>query len=488
METKTCDTCHETKDLATCFKKEVGCYRKTCKPCMNLVIAERRKKKSEEKKAAEKEEKEKHMALLKEQGRPVRTCDACLIEKDLEEGFHIDNGAHRRTCKDCFNAKRRETRPNTEHYKKELEHYHEHKEEIQAKAKEAKELKKAMELEKKAHKEMEELLQDPSTRVCKGCGVEKDLATAFKKVGDKWFSQTCRACKSKITIPESQEYLDLKEKEKQAKEDAYAALLTKWSSGEELSAKEKRKIRYESYYKDIQSARSKLPESRKKRNEMLRKRKEEDPVFRIRLNLGARVHDVLHNKTEVTNALLGCSNGHVKFWLAFQFKPGMSWENYGTEWHIDHVIPIKYFDIMNSPNERFACFNWTNLRPLSKKENISKGSKILLSDINEHLQTTFTFLSIYPEYQTKYENVWWPRLKLGYGYNFKDENELKQFIQNGQSASKHLQDMQTESFNEILKAPIETPTDEVEEEEELLEMLKDDLDNEISHDEGSTTR
>ena len=53
----------------------------------------------------------------------------------------------------------------------------------------------------------------------------------------------------------------------------------------------------------------------------------------------------------------------------------MSLENYGSVWHIDHVIPCASFNFLNE-KEMKKCFNWINLRPMYASENISKGNKI----------------------------------------------------------------------------------------------------------------
>jgi hypothetical protein len=65
----------------------------------------------------------------------------------------------------------------------------------------------------------------------------------------------------------------------------------------------------------------------------------------------------------------------LKQHLEKQFKPGMSWDNYG-KWHIDHIKPICSFNY-KSPNDITfqQCWNLNNLQPLWAKENISKGGK-----------------------------------------------------------------------------------------------------------------
>jgi hypothetical protein len=61
--------------------------------------------------------------------------------------------------------------------------------------------------------------------------------------------------------------------------------------------------------------------------------------------------------------------------LARQFAPGMSWDNYG-EWHIDHIVPLKAFDIGALGDEQFRrAWALSNLRPLWGVENVRKSAK-----------------------------------------------------------------------------------------------------------------
>jgi len=59
------------------------------------------------------------------------------------------------------------------------------------------------------------------------------------------------------------------------------------------------------------------------------------------------------------------------------FLPGMTWNNYGTAWHVDHIIPVRAFNFNSVHDEDFKrCYALSNLRPLWAMENIKKGGKL----------------------------------------------------------------------------------------------------------------
>lgn len=105
-------------------------------------------------------------------------------------------------------------------------------------------------------------------------------------------------------------------------------------------------------------------------------RRKKDPRFRAVLNLRRRVLLALSGlcKSQRTLALIGCTVEEWGSHLESQFKPGMTWENYGLVWHIDHIRPCASFDL-SDPVQQSACFNWSNTQPLFALENLKKGAK-----------------------------------------------------------------------------------------------------------------
>lgn len=90
-----------------------------------------------------------------------------------------------------------------------------------------------------------------------------------------------------------------------------------------------------------------------------------------------RINRVLkgNRKSDKTFNLVGCSPLELKVWIEKQFRAGMSWQNRGKIWHIDHKRPCASFDL-SDPAQQRACFHFTNLQPLLAQENLAKGSKV----------------------------------------------------------------------------------------------------------------
>lgn len=92
--------------------------------------------------------------------------------------------------------------------------------------------------------------------------------------------------------------------------------------------------------------------------------------LRNRLNLALRGRI----KSGRTFELLGCTLPEFRAHLEEQFRPGMTWENHGPVWHLDHIRPCASFDLAD-PEQQRACCHFSNLQPLFKEENLKKGAK-----------------------------------------------------------------------------------------------------------------
>ncbi len=104
-----------------------------------------------------------------------------------------------------------------------------------------------------------------------------------------------------------------------------------------------------------------------------------DALFRLKTLLRCRLRDAVTRPSKTKPfracALVGCSLSVLRSFLEAGFKKGMTWENHGRVWHIDHIIPINKFDLSKA-SEVKLCFHFSNLQPLLVADNLTKGDKI----------------------------------------------------------------------------------------------------------------
>lgn len=113
-----------------------------------------------------------------------------------------------------------------------------------------------------------------------------------------------------------------------------------------------------------------------KRRDLARRRV--DPVYKLRRNCSTMVWQVLQGRKGGLSILkfLPYSMDQLKNHLEAQFDSNMSWENYGSYWHIDHIIPQSKLPYISMQDENFLkCWSLSNLRPLEAFENIRKSNK-----------------------------------------------------------------------------------------------------------------
>jgi hypothetical protein len=120
--------------------------------------------------------------------------------------------------------------------------------------------------------------------------------------------------------------------------------------------------------KDIQAARERDREYQKKRRK--------DPSYRMMCSVSSRIrHGIRNGKGSIR--YLPYSVEELVSHMERQFSKGMSWDNYGSFWHIDHITPVSAFKIKERGCPEFnACWALSNLRPLLAEKNMSKGAKI----------------------------------------------------------------------------------------------------------------
>lgn len=75
---------------------------------------------------------------------------------------------------------------------------------------------------------------------------------------------------------------------------------------------------------------------------------------------------------------IGCDIYFLRQWVESKFMEGMSWDNYGEVWIVDHIVPARIFDLFNE-NDLALCWNYRNLMPMFKCDNLKKEGNIFFA-------------------------------------------------------------------------------------------------------------
>lgn len=164
------------------------------------------------------------------------------------------------------------------------------------------------------------------TKICSKCKIEQDLDNFCKDSKSKDGKQSnCKICKAKHI----KEY---------------------YRTNPEKKPKKSKKQQLDAYYKN-----------------------------RVNRNFSRRMRKSLNGLKDGMSweSLVGYNVLELKKHLEGLFIEGMTWENYG-EWHIDHIIPISSFNIINVNCDNFKiCWSLNNLQPLWAIDNIKKSNNLI---------------------------------------------------------------------------------------------------------------
>ncbi len=116
---------------------------------------------------------------------------------------------------------------------------------------------------------------------------------------------------------------------------------------------------------------------------------EAQPQVRLKKRISRRIKQTILKNGKSVTKFLPYTIVQLKDHLESQFKPWMSWENWGIydpstwddndsatwTWQLDHIIPHSKFKYSSMEDDEFRrCWALSNLRPLASKRNIMEGA------------------------------------------------------------------------------------------------------------------
>ena len=189
--------------------------------------------------------------------------------------------------------------------------------------------------------------------ICTCCKILKSLSEFYKsKSAKKGFDSRCKVC----TLERGKKFRNLN--------PHYRGEYYLIHREKEI----KQTIKYHKRNKEIYNKYSR---------EWIKKKRKKSLQYKILCCYRTRFHTVINNKYKSKKSIeyLGCDFETLKIHLESKFKKEMNWDNYGSYWEIDHILPCSYFDFSDQ-EDIVKCFHYTNLQPLSISENRKKGDKL----------------------------------------------------------------------------------------------------------------
>ena len=211
------------------------------------------------------------------------------------------------------------------------------------------------------------MMNETENKTCDKCIQAKPI-DKYRKYCENSYSKTCKKCLNELDKIR-------KKNQRQKKAENFLAKCEKCNEEKVLNDFTKLKKFYKkkiclSCYPDF---------LREQKTEWCRNERLTNINYRLKKSLAARLRNVL-NKNDTTMNYIGCNIQYLREWFEYNFTSEMNWENYGSFWSIDHIIPVCKFDL-TIEDEKLKCWNWSNLMPVTIKYNSSK-KEIDMNQVN----------------------------------------------------------------------------------------------------------
>jgi hypothetical protein len=183
------------------------------------------------------------------------------------------------------------------------------------------------------------------------------------------------------------------EKQKRDQRERYHAMTDEQKKDQNKRVTERRKERHEQDPQAYRKHREQInkwkrdnPEkARESQRKAVKKRMMNDPAFRATTNMRREFRRQMKRVKDGGSAhysdKLGCTTEEFNKHMELMFTTEMTWDNYGTYWVVDHVLPVASFDHTDKAQVK-RCWHYTNLQPMEAMENIKKSDKITQPQMN----------------------------------------------------------------------------------------------------------
>lgn len=248
-----------------------------------------------------------------------------------------------------------------------------------------------------------DIVGNEMTKMCTKCGETKDVGEFYRngKYKDGYMTW-CKSCLNAYTYEwrknnieksremgrrcykkHAQEYNEVHrkycianpEKRKQTAKNWYDKNIDRAKEASKKYRENNREKRRELAY----SWRKKNPERWRTICKKYEAKINKQPKRKLNINVSCMIRNALKaNKTgRHWETLTGYTLEQLIKHLEKQFDKNMTWDNYGSYWSVDHILPLSVHNFTEPENIDFKrAWALKNLRPLEKIANIKKSNKL----------------------------------------------------------------------------------------------------------------
>ena len=167
---------------------------------------------------------------------------------------------------------------------------------------------------------------------------------------------------------------------------------------ESYKGTEKQKLAQKKYDQSakgkVRNARYSTSKKGKLNRKKIKTKRLSTPQGKLYNNISRNIYDRLKSRNLSKNGkstldFLPYTINELKQHLEKQFLPKMTWDNYGSEWHIDHIVPDSLWDYKSTDDYEFQkCWSLQNLRPMWAKDNLEKSNNLFWDEQNSDKKYT----------------------------------------------------------------------------------------------------
>ena len=263
----------------------------------------------------------------------TKICSKCMIEKPITEYYKNSKCKYGVVgqCKSCYEKYRQDNKENAKQWRKE---YYQ-RQDVKERQKQNNKIyyqqnkEKFAEYDKKYREEHKEQLRNYKKRIYQ----TEEYKQKRKEYNDKNREQISEYGKNYRDKPE---------------------------------VKERNRLYNKKYYEQHKEQRRQYDKERHQ------KQYYNNDCYRVYRILSAGIYHALkeNKKERQWETLVSYNLEQLKEHLEKQFTPEINWDNFGSYWEIDHIIPRNLFNYTTTDDEQFKiCWSLANLRPLEKSLN-----------------------------------------------------------------------------------------------------------------------